>query len=342
MNSSKPQYLLPHQPKLDKLAALYLYTRFLAQTTLDGVEVRFYDGSVPTDVFIDVDALPGRDYKAQGAGSATEVVVRNHPELLTIVGMNYFVDLFNFNNKTGRLKNKFGDNCFNLINDWPRAGHSCSKSEHMLRIMRDLWPVFDLYFATAAKVGNDRIVYVRNPFCLDGIDRMLDLLKPKPESLERYVTMVDRLEECFEATAKADQRTLQTARTMKPEYTFTVSTPEGEPSEANGAIYRTNDTRLVRHLWAVNPKLRVIVVRDRTGNTAIFFRGRQDLTALYAALEQRDPDGRWHLETRYKSPFIANGSESRDVFPTRVGPTELMKLVRDNVVSVSRTQATTA
>lgn len=336
MHRSDLQYLLPRQPKLDKLAALYLLVQYVAKTSLDQVTVLFYDGQAPNGVFVDVDAL--HDYKVEGFGSAAERVVKQHPELLDVPGMQYFVDLFNFNNKFGRLKNRFEDNFFNLINDWPRVPHSCSKSEHMLRIMRDLFPVFTFYFECAAKAP-DRIEYNRNPFCLDGLMRMLDRICPKPEQLESALRTVARLEDNFDLTDRADERTRDAARRIKPELEFFINAVDGVKKTA--AVYRSDDTRLVRQMWTVRPDLGVLVMRRRTGNTAIFVRGSQDLTALYAALEQVEP-GLWHHERRYKSPFIANGSESRDVETTKLTPTALSELVMQHVTYVPRSQAAAA
>lgn len=329
-----PLYLLPKQPKLDKAAALFLLVHFVVRTDLDHVTVQFHDGAIPGDVFIDVDAI--KDYKSEGFASAVERVVRQHPELLNVPGMQYFVDLFNFNNLTGRLKNRFEDNAFNYINDWPRVGHSCSKNEHMLRVLRDLWAMFVLYFETAAKIGNSKIEYVRNPFCLSGIERLLDALKPEPQRLDMYLSMVETLEEGFDRAAKADQRTIDAAKRIKPEITFTVLTSDG--TQMPGAVFRSDDTRMVRHIRSVNPDLGVLVMRRRTGNTAIFVRGAQDLTALYNALESLEP-GRWHHETRYKSPFIANGSETREVTETELTPSQFRDLIIEHVVYQTRSQA---
>lgn len=348
MNTQNQPFLLPQQPKLDKIAALYVWVTHIYHLTLDSVTVLFDDGQPVGSDVIDVDAIS--DYKSVGAASATQRVIDEHPELRDIKGMTYFASLFNHNNATGNLKNQYEANFFNLANDWPRVAHSVPRSEHMLRIVRELFPVFDTYFA-AAQAWQKRVETIRNPFCLDGLQRLIDTLEGSynadtgrgaqyVDTANLGVTTYDRLEELFELTEKADQRTNDAANRIVAELEFEISTKQ-EGQTMKVAVFRCDDTRMVRRLFVLRPDLGIIIMRRRKGNYGIFTRGQQDFSRLYAALELLEP-GQWHYEKRYKSPMLLNGSESRQVAASQLTPSEIRNLVVEYVKYVTREQARVA
>lgn len=334
----KNLYLLPRAPKLDKVAALFIRSTYVQNDApLETVKILFHDGRPIPAGTIDIDALV--DYKTLGVGSATEAVAKEFPEIMQIPGMTYFISVFNHNNRTGNLKNKFADSFFGLINDWPRVPHNVARDEHFGRIIAKMFVVFEAYFAVAGLVKS--IDQIRNPFCQDGLGQMLQILRRSPNQAlwRRASEAYSDIEDMFEATERADQRTVEAAKRIQPELTFTVNTADGQPLPA--AIFRTDDKRIIRRIWALNPELVLVVMRDRRGHYGIFTKGSQELGALYVALNASEP-GCWYHEERYRSPFVLNSSESRDVQPSQLTPSQVRDLIVKNVMYVSRTQAAQA
>lgn len=325
-------FLLPHAPKLDKLGALYILLTYVYNLPLEAADIRFHNAGQPLpEGFIDVDAVS--DYKSSGFRSATQRVLDDALgqalKLRTIRGMEHFAACFDTNNATGALKNRFASNLFNLVNDWPRVGHNVSRHEHMMQVIETVFGVFDRYF-DAAVIDTDAVNAIENPFCLSGIEQ---LGSAAGGSLDM---MLEELEHLFARTSKADGQTRKRAEAIKPELTFEVPT-KGDQM-VGGAVYRTDDRRMSRHLFDLHPETHVFVMKHRTGNAVIMTRGQQNLGELAKVLNELEP-GLWHHETRYKSPFLANGGETRSVTPTSLTASQLRDLIVKHFTYMTRNQS---
>lgn len=325
-------YLLPYAPKLDKIAALYILLTYVKPEQLSDAAIVFHtaDQPLPED-FIDVDAVS--DYKSAGYRTATQRIVDDEPykhlNLRSIPGMDHFVSRFDLNNSNGSLKNRFASNLFNLVNDWPRVGHNVPRHEHMMEVIETVFGVFDHYFV-AAEFNAVAINSIENPFCLSGIKELEFVTN------QVFVEQVcDEIEHLLARTSKADGQTRKRAEAIKPELVFEVPT-KGDQM-VGGAVYRTDDRRMSRHLFDLHPETHVFVMKHRTGNAVIMTRGQQNLSALAQKLNELEP-GLWHHETRYKSPFLANGGETRSVTPTALTASQLRNLIVEHFRYATRSQ----
>jgi len=84
----------------------------------------------------------------------------------------------------------------------------------------------------------------------------------------------------------------------------------------------------------------VLIAQRRSGHYAFFFRGQQDVRALHAALEKKEP-GKFYLfepQNPGQSPMILNGSDSRAAVHSGRTPSEVIADVQEHHQHRSRRQ----
>lgn len=332
--NDKRIFLMPYSPKLDKIAALYILLTYVVKQRLEDVRIVFHQvGETLPETFIDVDAVS--DYKSAGYKSATQRVLDESQyaslQLRSITGMDHFAACFDLNNRTGELKNRFPNNFFNLVNDWPRVTHNTSRDGHLTQLIETMFEVFDCYFQAATKSIQD-VELLRNPFCRDGVRKIDTIITGFPDA----TGLAPYLQHMLDRTSQADKVTYERAKAIKPEFEFEL--PTAGDATVMGAVFRTDDRRLIRYLFDLHSNVNVFILRHRDGHMVIMSRGHQDFGAMAQVLSECEP-GRWHHETRYRSPFLANGGESRSVEPTSLMPCQIRDLLLEHFVYTSRSQA---
>ena len=323
---SKLYFRVPRTLTFDKVVALYLWlycktdkrSWSLRETLKDtGSAIVFEDEARPTDgEIVDVDVET--NYKKQNVGSATEYVVEQYGLAEVLPGVDRVVALLNRNNTTGHLKSDTGS-LVALIRELFNIGTDKPSHDARQRVIELLWPCVHAYFEGAAR-DEKKVASWRNPFTREHYAELLTLCGQQPAG---WLELLDR---AFTSTEKKKETAAATASTIAA-YHFDVPLYQ---SSGNGIGHYivSDDPRVARAYLQEQLSVVLLIVRRRSGNVAIFCRGKQQFGGLYAALQKNEPGDTWYHETRYSSPMILNGSTSREKPPTSLSRDQLIATVQ--------------
>lgn len=356
MVAAKPLIQIFVNPTIDKLVAAYCYVVYVLETTLEGVEFIFQDETLPSRVVegaFDVDALG--DYKTKGWGGTTEVVAREF-HLLDKPGVAALVAITGENNKNGCVKELLYSFA-RLVREWSEVKRDpqqvAADHDHrdwvlqetalfldpFLRIIKEQVPErpgFEEAFPEIGKVGGKpdldrpKLADLRQrvsdrrilSFTLYGHLRNWWDLGETPEFIRQEAEFW--LDQWAEVEAW-NQRGHEEAETAQP-FHFQAQ------DKITCAFVDFDHSKAANFLFAERPALELLIVRNTAGgHVAILTRRRNlDLRLLFQALDQKER-GRWHLETRFPTPMVLNGSTMRLKEPTSLSQDELMGLVQKYV-----------
>lgn len=331
--------VVPKSLTWDKLSALFVHVVGLLQTGLENVRIRFEDefpvGQIPTEL-VDIDVrLPyNRELDPQTGqklyGSATERIAKLN-DLLGTPGMINLVGMLAKNNATGNLKDT-PRSYVALIRQMYEVGRNVDFATHRHQIVELFWPVVETYF-TASAHNQAAIDGLPNPFSDAGYQSMAEIA-----GVDISAHLAD-LNRAFEKAAVRKDQTVDRSASVEGRQ-FVI---KGHNSSAHflGLLVETDDSRMASQIFRDRDDAKLVVTRKRDGHYAILVRGRQDLRALSAALNQMEPN-LWFLDERPMerggSPLLLNGSTSRSAVASALKPTELMGYIQEKFCYRTRKQ----
>lgn len=329
--SQKSQIVVvPNELTIDKMVTLFVYVREVCGWSLEQMDIHFEDEFIGTGIPSEVADIDVRvKYNKKGFGSALEALVYENRAISTVPGMLHLVELFNKNNKTGFLKG-YPFSLVWLIRELPRLAHNVSSKEHRLSIIKLYWTVCEVYFM-AAQRNEVAVTRIENPFTITGYSELLDISEYIESSL------LTEFAELFERAQYREGQATERAKNLKPTNTFWIKNLSGGGNVA-GHYIETDDDRVPRRYLHDHDDVKILLCRKpKNGNYAIFVRGAQNLTFLFGVLKRREAD-RWDLVPGGGSPMLLNGSSTRARLASEITPTELIRLIEDNLRYQTRSE----
>lgn len=271
-----------------------------------------------------------RSLERQGVRSPVSAAVYHYNVTEDVIdGIEYVTRIMDDNNDTGCLK-EARQSLVELIRSLGAIGTDKPSVERRLDVIEILWPGVWSYFAVPEKGAQ-----MSNPFTLPNV---MMLLK------EAGVTAFERddfqglIELAFQRCDNLASQAVQKAEVLYYEH-FKVEQTSGG-GEAIGHFIRTDDTRIAKERWKMNPLMMIQVIQRRSGHVAVMCRGQQSMERLYLALEEVEP-GVWFYKPgdpeRNRSPIVQNGGTITDPEPTqllgtgqRFANSQLFWIIREN------------
>lgn len=341
---------LPREPKIDQLCALFVRMiglfgfRVLTGSFAEVVaNVRFVfrdteDAELPAGA-ASVDWNP---YHVGGFGSATE---EQGNLLFQKVGSKpavaHLVSLLNSNNQSGTLR-KSKDSLATLLRRvyeldrgsfrslWGDPQTKQDFTTFRVRVIALFWPLLQLYFH-ASETDLEAVKAIDNPFSFAGMREMLEIIGDEADEggIEESLRHAESL---VKARMKRAEEKAQTA--VDGAKKFEIARQGGGKIRC---LSIETDDRLVPAQVLKQNRLGVLVVRRTdTKQYSVFCTGRQNFSALRAALVAKEGDGVWYLEDKPpQSPMLLNGSASRAAKPSQLKPAEVIALVEEHVKYVA-------
>lgn len=328
--------LVPLTLTFDKLCALYVYVTFVENKRLDDMLIMFEGefgntNDISKEIFdIDVRRPYNRD---QRYGSALEKLVRQFN--VKKQGLELLIRMVNENNETAYLK-RMENSFVELIRILYEVGHNKEATEYRRQVLADMWPIITTYFAAVAKdevAVRNRLNRQHDIFTLDGYDWLMRQAGLKPRQVENEH---ERFEHLFEKANVRDERAQQRAHEVKPEHVFDLKRFDGNGT-VTGHLIISDDKRIASYYLEKHQEIHLLIVKRRSGHHAIFVRGRQLLGDLVEVLNEREPE-KWYLFKPDERPILFNGGSSRYAEPSVIAPLELIKIVQEHYLHMTRDQ----